>query len=92
LYCFSAKIEPSPLSFKDLIVKFDSQTKISFYATSQLWSPEPYFTLSLSQIFTASGLSCLGNNLMALFGHFALHKPHPKHLVGSIYTLERADE
>ena len=60
--------------------------------TSQPWTPEPYCVLYLSQIFATSGLSCLGNNVMALFGHFALHKPHPKHLVGSIYTLESADE
>jgi len=59
-----------------------SQTRAC--VASQLWTLEPYRAVSLSQTFAASGHSCLGNNAMALFGHAALHTPHPKHLVGSI--------
>ena len=47
---------------------------------------------SLNQISAASGLSCRGISVIAPVGHAALHTPQPKHLAGSMYTLESADE
>ena len=45
-----------------------------------------------SHTSATSGLSFLESSVIASSGQAVLHTPHPKHLRGSIRTLERADE
>jgi len=56
------------------------------------FSGKTHLDAFLSQRFVASGSSSRGASVIAWFGQADLHTPHPKHLVGSIWTLESTDE